>query len=198
MIEQPKVNIIHKPDRHDRAILFKSELMKQGITDFQVWRATTNEKTTNANISKSHKKIVEWAKENKLPEVCIAEDDFYFPSEHGFKYFLSKKPKSFDIYLSGIYVGSNKISESNNIIKRFSGLHFYIVHSRFYNLFLEADESQGLDNALGEMAIKGFGKFQVCYPMAAIQHETPSNNIEGQIYKISDYFSADKVYGLTI
>lgn len=196
MINSNTINIIHKPDRVDRNVLFKQEMLRQGITDFQVWRATTSKPTVNANISESHKSIVRWAKEHKLPEVCIAEDDFYFPSDYGYKYFLSKKPKSFDIYLSGVYVGSNKLTETNTIIKRFSGLHFYIVHSRFYNLFLEADESQGIDNALGDMAIQGFGKFEVCFPMAAIQHETPSDNISGQIYKIADYFSSDKVFGL--
>ena len=65
------------------------------------------------------------------------EDDVYFPAQDGFEYFLKNKPDDFDIYLGGIYLGSDKVKEMNQRIRhRFSGLHCYIVHERFYDTFL--------------------------------------------------------------
>lgn len=191
------IHIIHDIRRTDRYFLFKGELEKQGmLNNHTIWAATTDRETVNENISESHKRIVRWAKNKGLKEVCIAEDDFYFPSANGFKIFLGNKPKFYDIYLAGVYVGSNKLSKENNIVKRFSGLHFYIIHSRFYDFFLETDFKHGIDNALGDLAIQGYGKFEVCYPMTAIQHETPSDNNKGEIYKIDSYFKKDMVFGL--
>lgn len=190
------VNIVHSNDRWDRKVLFRNELERQRISDFKVWDAIHSETTVNANISKAHKQIIQDAKDRGLKEVCITEDDFYFPAQDGFQYFLANKPETYDLYLSGVYVGQERLFATNKQVKQFSGLHFYMVHSRFYDFFLEAEEIQSLDNALSKLAIQGYGKFEVCWPMAAIQHETPSDNQKGVIYKHKDYFTEENVYGL--
>ena len=49
-------------------------------------------------------------------------------------------------------------------VQKFSGLHCYVCHSRFYDTFLAADEDIDIDQALW-----GKGRFIVCNPMVAIQ-----------------------------
>lgn len=191
------VNIIHDKERTDRRVLYKKEIKRQHMSfDVKVWEAVKTETTVNANISKAHKQIVRYAKESGLYKVCIAEDDFCFPSKGGFFHFVLNEPDDYDLYLSGVYVGQERLTADSRQVKQFSGLHFYMVHSRFYDLFLEAEELQSIDNALSKLAIQGFGKFEVCYPMAAIQHEVPSDNQKGVIYKHRDYFTEESVYGL--
>jgi hypothetical protein len=190
------INIIHDLRRLDRKVLFKNELIRQGITDFKVWDSVHSQKTMKQNISLAHKRIVQDAKDKGVKEVCIAEDDFYFPARDGFKYFMANKPKSFDLYLAGVYVGNKKLNETNNIISLFSGLHFYIVNSRFYDFFLSLPIDNSIDNELSKLSMQGYGKYVVCYPMAAIQHEVPSDNNKGVIYKHKDRFEEKSVYGL--
>lgn len=118
----------------------------------------------------SHKTIVKYAKEMKMPEVCIMEDDCKFTHPNSFKYFLKNKPKDFDLYFGLIYSG--EISDENRVVNGFSGgLTFYIVHERFYDTFINCDESNHIDNKLGELAWKY--KYYVVPEFCVIQ---PSGN----------------------
>jgi hypothetical protein len=148
--------------------LLLDQLDKQSITDYFIWEGIVDTKITARGISKAHKQIVQYAKKNQLPEVLIAEDDLKFTSKGAFTFFLENKPSDFDLYLSSIYLGNIKY---DNTVDDFSGLTFYIVREKFYDIFLSRPEHDNLDRLM-----KGLGKFFVCKPFTVIQHEGFSDN----------------------
>lgn len=92
-------NIIHNKDRHDRRDTLLAELKYQGIEEFRVWDAIYDRRGAHIGINKAHKQIVEYAKQEGLPEVLIFEDDIRFCGKGAFDYYIANKPKDFDIYL---------------------------------------------------------------------------------------------------
>lgn len=162
-----KMLIIHNFEREDRFNLLMDELSKQGIYDFKLIPSVHDVMGVKHGINKAHKNCVRYAKDHKLDEIIIAEDDVRFTHPDSFQYFLKNKPQSFDLYLSGIYLGD--IVDGK--VKSFSGLHLYIVHSKFYDKFLSVPTDEHIDRALG-----GLGDFHVCYPFAAIQYNGYSQN----------------------
>lgn len=104
------------------------------------------------------------AKERNLPQVCIMEDDVCFPAKDGFAYWMTWEPENYDIYLAGTY-GSRKPCLYP------IGLHCYLIRSRFYDAFLNVYPTKHIDTAM-----EGLGRFEVCYPMAAIQRPGWSAN----------------------
>jgi hypothetical protein len=161
-------NIIHNKDRHDRRDTLLAELKYQGIEEFRVWDAIYDRRGAHIGINKAHKQIVEYAKQEGLPEVLIFEDDIRFCGKGAFDYYIANKPEDFDIYLGGIYFG--KIDD-NNQVERFAALHCYIVNSKFYDTFLRVSGEEHLDGAL-----TGLGKYIVCNPFAAVQYNGYSEN----------------------
>src|SRR5262245_60079986 len=103
-----KVNIIHLPHRTDRMESLLAQLSCQGITDYTIWNGIIDNNLAAKGISQAHKQIVRHAKENRLPEVLIAEDDLKFTAKGAFRFFLENKPQDFDLYLSSIYWGDLK------------------------------------------------------------------------------------------
>lgn len=193
------INIIHNSKRVDRRKLLQIEFEKLKIKDEEVklWDAVTDLGSTTNNINAAHKMIVQDAKDRGMAEVTIAEDDFFFPSQDGLEFFLKNKPISFDVYLSGIYVGFEPLNDNNNKVGFFSGLHFYIVHSKFYDNFLSLNPNNAIDGEIGQMALKGLADVYCCYPMAAIQQETPSDNNNGIVFS-HRRFNRTKVLGLIL
>lgn len=159
------INVIHDPERTDRGLLLAREIAKHSLhVEFHP--------AVKDDIASAHKAVVQKAKDKGFKSVLVAEDDFLL-MDGGFDYFKSKIPKTFDIFLGGVYNDFGALPNEGSIVKRFSGFHFYLVHSRFYDLFLSADcSNQSLENALGQMALNGFGKFVCCYPYIAVQHES--------------------------
>ena len=150
------LNVITLPQRKEQ---IKSEVDRLGITAVY-WDAIVQSNTVQA-VSQSHKMIVQFALQNNLPEIAIAEDDCIFSSINSYKYFLDNKPDDFDIYLGGYYSG---IKRPDNTMYSFCGLHLYIIHSRYYRQFLSTSPMKNIDNAQA-----GFGKFVVCEPLVARQ-----------------------------
>jgi len=165
-----QINVIHLPNRIDRLALLKKEFQQESITDFKIWDGIIDGSLSKNRISKAHKQIVQYAKSKNLPEILIAEDDLHFTSKGAFKFFLSKKPLDYDIYLGSIYHGS---LNCESIVNDFTGLTFYIINKRFYDRFLSVSEEQHLDRAL-----KKKGKYVVCNPFTVIQHNGFSDNLE--------------------
>lgn len=122
------------------------------------------------SINASHKMIVRLAKEAGLPEVCILEDDVFFPAEDGWDYWLSHKPNRFDLYLAGTY-GQRWEENSLSFVTVPVGFHGYFVQSQFYDKFLAVDSGGHIDTAM-----EGLGNFRVCYPYAAVQRAGWSAN----------------------
>lgn len=128
-----------------------------------------------ASINAAHKNIVRFAQFAGWKEVCIAEDDLEFTSPCSWQHFMKNKPKEYDLYLSMVYLGQ---PDENNIVKDFTGMTMYVVHSRFYDIFLSADPDEHIDRALA-----GLGKFVVCNPFVAKQ----SNGFSSNTGKMENY-----------
>lgn len=168
------LNVIHHDIRYERKESFERQFKEQGI-EYKVWDAVRGHNPMAKNISLAHKRIIQWAKENDLEEVMVAEDDILFHAPDAWQYFLNNKPESFDLYLGGIYRGEIK---DNKTVDRFSGLHLYICHRRFYDIFLSVYENMDIDHALANT-----GDFHVCYPFAATQLEGVwSDNVQRVTY----------------
>lgn len=154
---RPTLNILHLRNTEwseGRYNSFMKELAEQGITDYRIWDGLTDKYNVRRAISKSHKQIVRWAKENNMPEVCIAEDDICFKAAGDFDFFMQNKPNSFDLYLGG---PSQIIRKVNDLILDFRGLTLYCVNAPFYDAFLKVKEDTDIDHAL-----KGLGKYHLC------------------------------------
>lgn len=164
------LNIIHLPDRTDRLKLLNQELIDQNILKYKIWNGVIDKSIPQRGISKAHKQIVKYAQEYKLTEILIAEDDLHFTSKGAFDYFIKNKPYNYDIYLGGIHEG--KIKEDSTV-EDFCGATLYIVNSRFYDIFLSVPENINIDRALSYR-----GKFVVCNPLVAFQHNGFSDNIK--------------------
>lgn len=161
------VNVIfddRHPDDYQRLL---SEFNSQGIIDYLFWDAVVLEKESVVKcISMSHKNIVKWAKEKNLNEVCIMEQDCFFPAKDGWEYFLRNKPTNYDIYSSGTYISD---IQNKNIL---CGFHLIFVNSSYYDTFLSVDEKQHIDTEINSIG----GNFVVCRPFAALQRAGFSAN----------------------
>ena len=161
------INIIHLPSREDRLQLVNSQLIQQGIYGC-FWQGITDTKNPKRGIAQAHKQVVRHAREENLPSITIAEDDIKFTSPGAFDYYLQQEPDTFDLYLGGIYHGDIK---PDNTVADFAGLMLYMIHQRFYDIFLSVPEGNDLDRELA-----GKGKFVVCNPFAATQYNGYSDN----------------------
>ena len=164
-----QVNYINLSYRKDRLQSFAKECSEQGISNTKRWEGVIAEPTYKG-ISTVHKNIIRYAKENKMPMVCVAEDDVKFCDKGAWKYFIDNIPNDFDLYLAGVYCIDPILPD--NRIKQFSGLILYICHERFYDKFLSANDSKQIDRAMADL----HGRYIVCNPFAAIQHEGYSDN----------------------
>jgi len=162
------VNILTTSNRRERMMVTKQELATQGIVDYQFWEGYRLPTGVVQSISKGHKMIIRWAQKNQQPEVCVMENDVRFPDPQGWQVFMRNKPQDFDLYLGGIY---GPPINRDGTVHGFSGMHCYVVHNRFYSTFLALDENKHIDTALA-----GLGKYVVCDPMVAIQHNGWSDN----------------------
>jgi len=173
------------PEREDRFILLQRELELQNISSFKIWNGIIDEQSTVKGISLAHKQIVQYAKNSKLPSILIAEDDIKFTDQGAFDFFLKSIPNVFDLYLGGIIWG--EIREDNSVTD-FSGIMLYLIHERFYDAFLDISKSYHLDRSL-----KNKGRFIVCNPMVAIQHNGLSDNSKRMMnYEV--YLKGKKLY----
>lgn len=155
-------------NRSERIPRLMTELSTQGILDYEFWPGVFVP-SIKRSINLAHKQIVYYAKIAEWDEVVIAEDDIKFTHPDSWKYFLKNKPEDYDLYLSMVYLGW---PDENGIVKDFTGLTLYMVHSRFYENFLSVSEDEHLDRALSQAG----GKFVVCNPFVAIQYNGHSSN----------------------
>lgn len=153
----------------------EKELEEQGIKG-KIWVGVHDPTSVVRSINLSHKTIVAHAKESRLPEICIMEEDVMFLAPSAWQFFLDNKPKHFDLYLAGCY-GLNQEAYKRvadgcgaTRINNFAGLHCYIINETYYDKFLDMPEDTHIDNQ------PGMGVFYVCSPFAALQHPGYSAN----------------------
>jgi len=180
-MELPTINIINlkkRTDRHESVI----RQMNMEKAPYKIWEGI---ETTPAKIgiSRSHKKIIQWAKDNALSFVVIAEDDLQFTGTGAYRYFIENMPIDFDLYLGGYYGG---LPDEYNVMKKFNGTTLFICHSRYYDTFLSVNENINLDNALSMTE----GKFVVCPKFVCKQAPGYSDNLKKEMNY--DYLLKDK------
>jgi hypothetical protein len=157
------IHIIHLRNTdysNDRYNSFTKEMNEQGITDYKVWDGIHDVDRIRA-ISRAHKQIVQYAKDQGLPEICIAEDDVIFTGEGAFDYYLQNKPNEFSIYIGGL---SNVLKRECEYITDFRGMTLYTVHECFYDKFLSVSETINIDAGL-----KGLGMYYLCNKVVCSQ-----------------------------
>src|ERR1700744_1364832 len=166
-----KLNIIWDSRRPEKWEPLMAELSTQGITDYEIWSCLILPEVVES-ISASHKMIVQDAKDKGLKEVCIAEDDLMFTAPGAWDYFLSKKPRFFDLYLGGCYspVKHGWDESPYSYTLEPVGFHLYILHERYYDTFLSPPDHLHIDTAQKSNTIK------VCYPIVALQRPGFSAN----------------------
>lgn len=176
------VHILHDNRNINRYEPLMDELKRQGITDYKIWDSILA-KDTVTSINLSQKQIIQYAKDNGLNEICMMEDDVYFPNERGFEYFLMNKPKRYSVYLGGSYWIDDRSKYIPRLVKvqQYVGHHCIFVHHSYYDTFLSVPNDKHIDTAQA-----GLGTFYLCYPMAALQRAGFSANNMG----FADYNSA--------
>lgn len=142
------------------------ELIRQGVTKYRFWNAIVDKTNVTASINASHKMIVRWAKENNLDSICIWEQDNYFPSENGWRYFKKNIPEDFDVYIGGTYLLNAPHEWVAPVIKvnEWVGNHCIIINKKYYDIWLSLEDDKHIDSINA-----GKGDFYVCYPFAALQ-----------------------------
>jgi hypothetical protein len=182
------INLKHRTDRLEKA---EQEFKEQGIESNRwegiIYGETFTERRKGVNAA--HRQIVQYAKDNKLPYIIIAEDDIRFFQGESWKFYLDNMPKSFDIYLGMIYTG--KI-ENNRLASAASGFILYTVHERFYDTFLSCPVDKHIDREL----TNNFNKyeFMVCPEFVCEQRLSKSDN-SGQTVDLRKLLEGRKIFG---
>lgn len=170
-----RLNIIagHRDERLPRLM---NELEQQQITNYTLWPSVYLP-SVKASINEAHKQIVRYARLAEFAEVIICEDDIKFSRPGAWQYFLSKMPNYYDIFLGGIFLGE---PDPNGVVRDFTGMTLYAVHSRFYDRFLSIPGDDHIDKLLS-----GIGHYIVCDPFVCTQHDGVSSN-SGQFEKYGE------------
>lgn len=168
-----RLNIIHLEKRYDRLVLLEEQLEAQLIYDYRLWEGEIVRKSRKTGICRSHKRIVQWAKDTGEKQVIIAEDDIRFFAPGAWLYYLEKIPTDFDIFFGMIYIGT--FDKTMRITSVISGMTLYCVHERFYDKFLSLPDNSHVDRDISRDYQKY--KFYVCDPMVCEQNGTFSDNI---------------------
>lgn len=150
------LHIIHTYLERSQREKEATEIRRQNYLDqcaeqnikFMVHQGVVGNLSPYKNINAAHKKVIKYGKDNNLPYIHIAEDDFVFTGKGGWKYYLDNLPESFDMYCSVIYHGT---VENQKVLSAFSGgMSLYTIHSKFYDKILNAPEDVHLDRWTGE------------------------------------------------
>ena len=186
-LEYPRLNIILDSRRVEKYNPLMEVLKEQNITDYEIWPCLIYPDVVES-INASHKMVVKKAKDDGLKECCIAEDDLFIPHKNGWEWFLKNKPERFDIYVGGNYLPFDKMGEGAFKVDCIVGLHLYIIHSRYYDTFLDTPNKRHIDT---EQKSK---EMYCCYPMAAIQRAGFSANNKS-VVNYNGILSDDDIYG---
>lgn len=169
--EEVILNIIHLPKRTDRHNSLLVQMDKQKI-NFRIWEGEIHKHSRKKGICRSHKKIVQWAKDNKQPFVVIAEDDIQFFAEGAWDFYLDNIPNDYDLYFGMIYNGI--INKENKITTVCSGMTLYMVNERFYDTFLSIPDDSHIDRE--STAFFNTHQLKVCNPFVCEQSGSYSDN----------------------
>lgn len=137
-------HIIHNEKNAHRHFNLKGQLMWQGIHDYTIEPPVFLKQDPTAGVAQAHKNVVR--KYYDKPEITIFEDDIVFTHKDSWKKYwewYEELPEDWDIYLGGLYAFKTKVDATENlhkIRKSFTGIHWYTIRKKFYDLFLSCPE----------------------------------------------------------
>lgn len=148
------------------------ELNAQGLKPTKIWEPIFA-KTVVESINLSFKQIIRYAKENKLPEVVICEDDLMFPCKGAWDYFLANKPEGYDVWIGGNYLLHHPETYEPPYVRvrEYVGNQLIMVAEKYYDTFLSTPDDQHIDTIQ-----RGLGDFYACWPIVALQRPGFSSN----------------------
>lgn len=189
------VHCINLDKRTDRLLSIAQQAKVQGFA-LKIWDGIDEKslKDTKKAICLSHKRIVQYAKDNSLSYVIIAEDDLSMFGPGAFNYFIENKPADFDLYCGTIFMGEVE-PDTNRILNGMSAtMTLYIVNACFYNTLLNdiADNSH-IDRELGNLAHKY--KYFVPEYLVCTQLRGYSDNRKQATGSYDVYLEGKKIYG---
>ena len=160
-------NVIHDDRRLDRAAMLAEQAQRNNFR-YHLWPARFFDCPKGYILGPwaAHKQIIQHAKDEGLPYVWICEDDVKFTHPDAIQYFLDNIPDDgkTNIYLGGVW----RSKWIGGELRRWSGIHCYIVFSRFYDRFLAAPENIPVDIWIAEWhATHGGNRIKVCRPLVA-------------------------------
>jgi len=190
MREYNIVHVINLPERTLRLEGFLKEADRQKF-GVKIWDGQIVPHNAKMAINRSHKRIVQYAKDNGLSKICIAEDDcrFFGDQSGAWKYFVDNMPTDFDLYLGMVYVAQ---VINNRITGTFSGLTIYFVNEQFYDFFLSLPDDVHLDRHLG--LTSNIHKYMVCDKFVAEQDGSKSDNSQ-MTCDYRPYLKGRKIFG---
>ncbi len=166
------INIIfdnrHSEDYERLLAEFELQTVKPS---YKFWPCIINKDSVVGSINASHKMIINWAKDNGVKEVVIAEQDLSFTHPTAWEYFLKNKPTDYDIYLACSYV-KDRCKDTGVLKFLVCGFHLYIVNEKYYDKFLSAKDNEHIDSEIENLK----GDFVFCYPFPALQRAGYSAN----------------------
>jgi len=184
------VNIIYDDRQFDRLPYLLEECEKYGI-EYKIWEACIDKKTVLESITESFRRIIQYAKDNSLERVIIAEDDLAFSSDGAWEYFLKNEPDEYDVYIGGSYLIDNRCKYEPPLVKVNSwvGNHLIMVNERYYNTWLSSKPDGHIDTEQD-----GKGEFYVCFPYAALQRPSKSANNSNQMVNYNGIVPPEFIY----
>ncbi len=194
----PTVNIISLISRQDRRDILLPKLMKYKI-NFKVWYGYEIANEPFRAISKSHKRIVQFAKDTGMESITVMEDDANLFSAKAWQYYLDSMPEHYDLYFATIS-GGEIDEEKKEVSGPWSGLILYTIHKSFFEAFLLADENKNLDRYLSGIGLadteRRLGRkpvYKICYPIVATCVDGISDNSKENV-KHEKYFRLYKKF----
>ena len=171
------LHILHPKSRIDRYELLVNQLFEQRIANFLLWDNPIGQsmKERRSFVNSGHRKIVQYAKDNGLKRIIIAENDITFTDKGAWDYYLKQIPESYDLFLGMIYVGN---IENGRLVSDASGFTLYTIHERFYDFFLNVKPDHHIDRAITSYHERF--EFKVCHPFVCYQNNTQSDNTMGK------------------
>lgn len=142
------INVLHTSKRQDRYDELQAEFKKHNISKVLYWEGEIFKHTPKKGICRGHKRIVQFAKDQELPYIIIAENDIRLFGKGAWQYFIDNIPHDYDTYSGLVYVGD---IQNNRITSQASGMtSLYIVHERFYDLFLSIPDDVHIDREISK------------------------------------------------
>ena len=179
----------------ERILSISRQAMNQGFAlYFHEAIFAEERKHTSKAITQGHKKIIQYAKDNKLESIIVCEDDIFFYGDDNkeFQYFIDNTPTSYDLYLGCIYQGT--VDENNRVLNGMSGSHSLLkIHSRFYDFILDMPDNCYQDRYCGDFSFKY--EYYVCPKIVCGQMPGYSYHLKNKHNGYEVYLEQRKVYG---